>query len=228
MKSITATGVIASLLMFSPAPAEPFTYQGSLTEAGAPADGMYDFSFELYNAPTGGGSIAVGSATGVMVENGVFTTEIDIDITPENRQFRWLEISVRPSGSGAFTALTTRQFLSAAPFASVDLNEPWTHTPDGILGYGTDTRTEAVLINRDFRITGAEYFGIGADTDGFAGMYAWTSQDSGRPFYGYSAGGDIDAYSYYSGPLGWLLFHVNGSDRLSIGSMIDVSAPFEV
>lgn len=219
---------LALLFTASSALAEPFTYQGSLEEAGAPADGLYDFIFELYNAPTGGGFIAADSVSGVAVENGVFTVEIDIDITPENREYRWLEITVTPTGGGTSTTLSPRQLLSAAPFASVDLNEPWTRTPNNFLSFGTQTQTEAVLINRDFTISPAEYFGIGADTSGFAGMYAWTSQNTGLPFYGYSAGGDIDAYSYYSGALGKLLFHVNGSDRFSIGPTTDASAPFSV
>ncbi|MHC4721426.1 MAG: hypothetical protein ACYS6I_01830, partial [Planctomycetota bacterium] len=31
-----------------------FTYQGRLTDANSPADGLYDFRFELYDALNGG------------------------------------------------------------------------------------------------------------------------------------------------------------------------------
>ncbi|MCA9275763.1 MAG: hypothetical protein KDA29_07040 [Phycisphaerales bacterium] len=37
--------------------AEPFTYQGSLNDNGAPANGEYDLIFRLYDAASGGAQL---------------------------------------------------------------------------------------------------------------------------------------------------------------------------
>ncbi len=68
----------------------------------------------------------------------------------------------------------------------------------GWAGYfaGRGYFSNSLLVGRTNTI-GAEVFGIGEATSGFSGMYASTNAD-GEPFYGYSAGGDIDAYHYYN------------------------------
>jgi hypothetical protein len=55
-----------------------------------------------------------------------------------------------------------------------------------------------VGIGRSTQVTGSEIFGTYKDTGAFSGMYIQTGP-LGEPFYGYSAGGDIDAYHYYDG-----------------------------
>jgi len=188
--------------------ADPFVYQGVLDDAGAPADGVYDLIFETYDLPTAGTSNGFFQADDVVVEGGRFEVEVDLS-NGVDPGFRWLQIAVRDGAStGGFTVLSPRQFITAAPFASVDLNEPW--TPSGVADLSFGDGDEVVLINRDNRI-GNEFFGIGADTTGFAGMYVSTTGSGGSPFYGYAAGGDIDAYSFYDGNDGRLKFFVNTS-----------------
>jgi hypothetical protein len=114
----------------SPAPAgisgaigTAFSYQGSLTDGTSPANGAYDFSFELYDAVGGGHKVAnTLTANDVSVTQGTFTVLLDfvdgIDGVVFDGTALWLDISVRPgSSTGAYTKLTPRQALTAAPYA---------------------------------------------------------------------------------------------------------------
>jgi hypothetical protein len=96
------------------------TYQGSLEESGQPANGSYDFSFQLFNDATGVGNVsAVVEVGDVPVAKGVFTTDVDFGFA----QFSvdadmWLEIGVRAaSATGAYELLAPRQQLRATPYA---------------------------------------------------------------------------------------------------------------
>jgi hypothetical protein len=95
-----------------------FLYQGRLVQQGQPAQGLYDLTFTLYDAPTGGVPLA-GPVTNlqVNVSNGLFAAEVDFGPSAFNGTAYWVALAVRPSGGGAFTALTPRQPLLAAPYA---------------------------------------------------------------------------------------------------------------
>ena len=114
----TATPTPAPTLTPSgPALTTAFTYQGRLTEGGHPANGAYDLQFRLYSAADGGHQ--VGSTVikhNVQVIQGLFTVELDFDDAFTGKR-RWLEVSVRHAGSGAYTLLQPRQELTAAPYA---------------------------------------------------------------------------------------------------------------
>jgi trimeric autotransporter adhesin len=96
-----------------------FTYQGRLKQSGDPANGLYDLQFTLYDAASGGSQ--VGSSVTVIsqtVADGLFTLPLDFGATAFQGSARWLQIEVRPGGSGgAFTVLAPRQALKAAPYA---------------------------------------------------------------------------------------------------------------
>src|SRR5437879_6318587 len=54
-----------------------FTYQGLLTVSGSPANGSYDFNFNLFDANSGGSPVTAAVVSpGVVVANGLFTTTI--------------------------------------------------------------------------------------------------------------------------------------------------------
>lgn len=95
-----------------------FTYQGRLTESSGPAEGWYDFRFEIYNAETGGSPLA-GPVTGTYVaSNGLFTATLDFGTNIFDGGPRWVEISVRTNdASNAYTTLVPRQRITAAPYA---------------------------------------------------------------------------------------------------------------
>jgi len=97
-----------------------FTYQGRLSDGGAPASGIYDLRFTIYDSTNNAGGIVASPLTNsaVAVSNGLFTTTLDFGEGVFDAADRWLEIGVRTNGSvGAFTALSPRQPLTPAPYA---------------------------------------------------------------------------------------------------------------
>jgi hypothetical protein len=94
------------------------TYQGRLNSAGTAADGVFDLTFQLFTNATGGiAQRAAVTNLGVDVNNGLFTTLVDLSPVPQDHRDYWLELAVRTNGSGAFIALSPRQPLSSTPFA---------------------------------------------------------------------------------------------------------------
>jgi len=102
-----------------------FTYQGRLADAGAPADGLHDFRFRLFDAAEGGRQVGETlCADDVEVADGLFTVILDFDqqfATPDERH---LDIEVRRdtglncSNPSGFVILAPRQQLTATPLAS--------------------------------------------------------------------------------------------------------------
>ena len=112
--------LIWSLGVFSAgAQGTAFTYQGRLTDDGHPAQGDYDFQFKIFNVQSSGSQIGgIITANGVNVASGRFTVLLDFGASIFTGPARWLEIGVRPKGSvSAFTTLTPRQPVTAAPYA---------------------------------------------------------------------------------------------------------------
>jgi len=95
-----------------------FTYQGSLSDGGKPANGEYDFRFILYNALTDGSQVGSIVATDdVTVTNGLFTVALDFGTVFDGTGL-WLEASVRPgSSTGDYIILSPRQEITPAPYA---------------------------------------------------------------------------------------------------------------
>jgi trimeric autotransporter adhesin len=96
-----------------------FTYQGQLTKDSSPVHGACDLQLSLWDAVSGGSQIGgTQTKTNVSVSNGLFTVELEAGPTAFLGNARWLGIAVRcPAGSGAYTTLTPRQALTAAPYA---------------------------------------------------------------------------------------------------------------
>ena len=179
-----------------------FTYQGQLFDAGVPANGVFDFEFELWDADVGGsqiGSTQIHNA--VPITDGRLLILLDFGANAFDNADRWLEVTVDT------VLLIPRQPVTRVPYAIQTR------------GIFVD-QDQRVFVGRDTHITPAEVFGIHRDTSLFGGMYVSTSSQQGMPFYGYSAGGgvgDIDAYHYYNGSTGkWHLY--NNGDRLTVQS----------
>jgi hypothetical protein len=95
-----------------------FTYQGSLKDGSAPANGTYDFQVFIYDALTGGTQQGQTDAT-VQVVNGIFT----IEFTNASPIFfsgapRFLEIRVKPASGTTFTTLSPRSAVTSVPWAN--------------------------------------------------------------------------------------------------------------
>jgi hypothetical protein len=113
-----------------------FTFQGSLMDGDSPANGEYDFEFKLYDSPSAGSQISVTfPVADVMVSNGLFNVALDFGDVYDGTAL-WLAIGVRPgSSTGAYTALSPRQPLTAAPYSMFALkvaeHDHWGQTWEG-------------------------------------------------------------------------------------------------
>ncbi|HWD93236.1 MAG TPA: tail fiber domain-containing protein [Verrucomicrobiae bacterium] len=120
MKSKIIHAIVALLLIFPRtlhAQGTAFSYQGRLNNGAGLANGVYDFSFALYDAPSAGAQQGVPvTISALSVSNGFFTTSLDFgnQFTGANR---WLEISVRTNGASLFSTLSPRQTLAPTPYS---------------------------------------------------------------------------------------------------------------
>jgi hypothetical protein len=88
-----------------------------LKNAGAAANGNYDFEFALFDALSAGTQIGVTlPRSTVNVTDGNFSVKLDFgSVFPGANRF--LEIRVRTAGGGAFTTLSPRQPISNSPYS---------------------------------------------------------------------------------------------------------------
>ena len=94
-----------------------FTYQGQLKQSGTAANGSYDFQFSLWDAASAGTQIgSTQTLSGVTVTDGLFTVQLDFGSVFDGNS-RWLQIAVRPAGSGGYTTLSPRQAIAPSPYA---------------------------------------------------------------------------------------------------------------
>ena len=117
------------------------TFQGKLNDGNQPANGVYDFRFQLFGTPTGGVAHTLPIALeDVPVVNGIFTVQLDLGannlvypggLSGEPFPFSqtvnshlaagedgFFDIGVRPgSATGDYTFLMPRQPLTAVPLA---------------------------------------------------------------------------------------------------------------
>jgi hypothetical protein len=184
------------------------TYQGRLLTSGSPSDGLYDFEFRLYDAAAGGLQIGgLNFVDNAAVSDGRFTVNLDFGQSAFGGGARWLDIRVRPGAGGAYTQLTPRQKLNAAPYAL------------GMPNVYTNETSSYVGVGRDAPVTGADEFGVNSTTvaNQYGGMYVNTSDAGGWPFYGFATGGVARAWTWYNGTTSeWKLY--NGGERLTISS----------
>lgn len=116
------TSLLALTLSSARLVADPFgtafTYQGQLNDGASPANGFYDLRFSLWNTAAGG-RIVAGPITNAAtaVSNGLFTVTLDFGPSAFAGDAYWLGMGVRSNATGNFTTLSTRQQLTATPYA---------------------------------------------------------------------------------------------------------------
>jgi hypothetical protein len=109
--------LLLTLLAALPARAQPFTYQGHLTDGAGPVSGPVDLRFRLYRSATGTQQVGTQVlAPTTQVDEGTFTTTLDFGSVLSSEEERWIEIDVRQSGQ-SYTTLSPRQRITAAPVA---------------------------------------------------------------------------------------------------------------
>jgi hypothetical protein len=132
-----------------------FTYQGRLNDGTAPANGLYDFRFAVFDDVAAGNQIGPTITNGaVLVSNGVFTTQLDFGGGTFSTNARWLELGVRKS-PGTFTLLNPRQPITATPYALAALNAA-SVAASNLTGLVSDTQlsTNVALQNTGASFTG--------------------------------------------------------------------------
>ena len=174
-----------------------FTYQGRLTDANNPADGLYDLRFRLYDSPAAGAqkgnTIDIGELD---VVDGYLTIELNFGGEVFDGNARWLEIGVRPGqlkDPNQYTALGPRQQVNPTPYALyaktagqdggwiISGNNMYTMVA-GNVGIGTANPQKLLHIaNRN-----GGYDGLGISLDphggGFTGGTIWEIDNDGGVF----------------------------------------------
>jgi len=166
-----------------------FTYQGRLMDANEPADGIYEFEFKLYDSLTNGSQLnGTVAFRGVDVIDGYFTVELDFGGVVFDGNARWLEISVRPSGTtDPFTILDPRQEVTPTPYAL------YTETAAGVavpLVLSGSVASPGAVISGTNSGTGYGLYGESADTSDVTnyGGYFVARGRYGRAVYGNGTG----------------------------------------
>lgn len=94
-----------------------FTYQGRLTDNGAPANGTYDVLFRPFGVYTGGSQLTIPNTRFVQVSNGLFTTTLDFGSPIFDGNAVFLQLEVRTNGGPSYVTLAPRQQLTSAPYS---------------------------------------------------------------------------------------------------------------
>ncbi|MCX6880010.1 MAG: tail fiber domain-containing protein [Verrucomicrobia bacterium] len=114
---LTLGALVLGLTTNAFAQGSAFTWQGHLTEAGQPANGLYDLTFALYGFATGGTALDTKTINGATVVNGLYTETLDFGPGVFDGNPRWLELSLNTTGVADFTTLAPRQPITATPYA---------------------------------------------------------------------------------------------------------------
>ncbi|MFK7759740.1 MAG: hypothetical protein AB8C13_07335 [Phycisphaerales bacterium] len=132
-------------LMSAQAHAAPISYQGTLEDNQAPAEGMYDMVFTLADSSFLGLALQIITIDDVEVSDGLFEVELNFDDEFFDGSDRW--IAVRVEG----TSLSPRQEIKYTPYAiratssqqanlALDLRVPWVVIDDMDIVDATSSR----------------------------------------------------------------------------------------
>jgi hypothetical protein len=95
-----------------------FTYQGELQQSGVPANGNFDFQFELYATDSGGAALSTPVILeSVPVQGGIFQVELGFGLSPFTGDQLWLEIRIKKTDAPGAIILEPRQILTSTPCA---------------------------------------------------------------------------------------------------------------
>lgn len=167
-----------------------FTYQGRLTDtSGNPIAGPCDLRFTLYESAAGADQVgAPQTKSGVTLNDGYFTVDLDFGSTPFTGDARWLEITIDSCSGGANNVtLSPRIALSPTPYA-MSLR-PGAAINGDVMG-GAVLEAENTYIPGSFASYGIQGTGY------TAGVYGQSSSSSGYGIYS-------DGNAHVEGNLTW-------------------------
>lgn len=124
MKIKKFAAIVAACALTSPALAQSastFTYQGRLSDNGAPADGMYEFRVRLLDASNN----QIGTIQDLMgdVREGMFTLDLDFGMNAFDNSARFLQIAVRSvMDPNPYTVLSPNTPITSTPVAQFALS----------------------------------------------------------------------------------------------------------
>lgn len=96
------------------------TYRGALEHKGRPAEGRFDVTYELWDAPRGGNFLGRIDRFDQAVAAGALIASLDFGADAFELGSPWLEIHVREAGSGTYVPLLPRQQLARGSTCTVN------------------------------------------------------------------------------------------------------------
>ncbi len=206
-----------------PLPPSAITYQGRLDEGGVPMAGFVDVRGGLYADSTGGVPIAaVSEQPSLPLRAGVFTASFDFGDAPWiGADARWLELSVRPTGSGQpFQVLTPRQRVAPAPRALSAVRAGFADYADnsGTASQANFASTAGTANAIDLFSRGLLRGESGASGDS-PGLILATPFDNpiARAFVGMADGANVGFFGYAGG--GWSLTMRTDNGNVGVGTL---------
>lgn len=205
---VTGTLLLGSVMVAHATYESTFLYQGRLQESGVPVDGTVSLLFGLYEVDWGGYPLAVNTRENVVVNDGVFTVDLDFGSTYFDGRPLWLEISVEQDPN-TWVAMSPRQPIRPGPYAMHSFaggdgtclwsqNGAHVYYDSGNVGIGTTSpgmplsvraaTSTVISVQQESTTTGT---GITVDTSGSNGVGVVGRSNSGS---GYTFG--VIGYAY--------------------------------
>ncbi len=125
IRTLAACAVLAASSLAVAQPInDSFMYQGTLNDNGAPANGLYDITFQIHQAESGGTASFSKTVSNIEVTDGLFEAYVNFALSGvvfDSDQTRWLELRVTEAGQPGVTILAPRQRIAPAPLANYAL-----------------------------------------------------------------------------------------------------------
>jgi hypothetical protein len=100
-----------------------FTYQGRVDRNGVAVSDTYSMIFRLYDAATAGTQVGTTqTVNGIVATNGLFSATVDFGAGIFTGQALWIDLQVKGSGDASYTPMTSRQPITAVPYALFAVN----------------------------------------------------------------------------------------------------------